>query len=364
MVRSHNVLFIEWILNVQKFLLALLILSLQTGCSWINSESNRPSDPVIRGVNYIGVVVSDVAVSSELYSQATAMSLIPHQQIGTDHVIDKLVGAKNVNFVSQLLRSSNAQLQFMQFDHQSVAAKNSAPVEVHGPGIAHVCYQVAQKTGVYDKFLQHGGSHIGDRKMVKLNDKRPVYYAYAKDNDNIIVEVEHVDIAALELDMPPKNDYRIRHVSLATTDMDSAVEFYSILLEEENPRRLGSLLGFSGEKLDKVSGLKDSKIEMAWFQIRNLELEIIQYLSHPQERLVTPRPFDALGYNSIVFDVKSIALAKQKLLAAGGKLVFEPNPEDPNQVLYGRDLDGNLLGFQVVPQDSPFSAQQFEGNGT
>jgi hypothetical protein len=145
--------------------------------------------------------------------------------------------------------------------------------------------------------------------------------------------------------------------------MDRIVDFYSVLLEEKHPRRIGRLKALSGEKIDQVSGLKNSEIVMSWFQTRNLELEIIQYKSHPTTPSETPRPFDALGYNLIMFDVTDLNAAKEKLLTAGGSLVADDRMLDGHKVVLGRDPDGNLLGFQVISADSAYSSKHFKDNG-
>lgn len=346
-----------------KITLVLLSLFLLASCSWFVKQPSRVDNPIVRGVDYVGVSVSDLDKSSQLYATATDLASVYKTEFDDHPVINTLTGRSGVKLNTHLMESANAQLRFMQFENRSDRAKSSPHVDVYGPGIAHVCYQVAKKTRTYETFLANGATHIGDPEMVHLNPKNPVYYAYAKDQDNILFEVEHVDVEALQLDTPPKNDYRIRHVSLATPDMDRLVEFYSVLLETQNPRRAGSLIKLSGEKLDKISGQPDSEIEMAWFQIRNLELEIIQYHSHSVDASADPRPFDALGYNTIVFDVTDIQAAKQQLLAAGGSVVSDEQSMDGGQILFGRDPDGNLLGFQAIKGDSPLSSQKFEDNG-
>lgn len=346
-----------------KIIVSVLSILLISSCSWFSEGPSRAENPVVRGVDYIGVSVSNLDKTSMLYAKATDLQSIEKTDFANHPVLNALTGRENVNVKTHLMQSVNAQLRFMQFSNPSQQAKTTSPLEVYGPGIAHVCYQVAEDTQTYQTFLANGAEPIGDSEMVHLNPNNPVYYAYAHDHDNILLEVEHVDIAALELEEPPKNKYRIRHVSLATPNMDRIVEFYSALLETKNPRRAGNLIKLSGDKLDKISGQPGSEIEMAWFQIRNLELEIIQYHSHPTETLAEPRPFDALGYNTIVFNVTDIKATKQILLAAGGTVVSEAQAMDSGQIMFARDPDGNLLGFQMIDEDSPLSSQKFKDNG-
>jgi len=220
------------------------------------------------------------------------------------------------------------------------------------------------KKQAYQQFLKHGATTIGDPNMVQLSHKNPVQYAYARDLDQTMFEVEHVDVDKLDRATPPKHDYRIRHVALATPDFGRTIKFYSHLLEQEKPRILGNFFTLSGKKFDQISGLKDSELKMAFFHIRNMELEIAQYVSHPTDVSKSPRPIDALGYNMIVFDVTNLALVKQRLIAAGGSIVTDVHSLDNGQLFFGRDPDGNLLGFQTLEESSVYSAKNFKDDGS
>ncbi len=319
------------------------------------SAEPDPANNVVLGVGYVGATVSDLERASRFYAEPVALQSVDAPELDTT----QLPGSSGLALRSQMLRSSNAQLRLMEFSPEA----DSAAVPVNGPGIAHLCFQVNQTTGAYQKFLAAGAGVIGAPDMVRLSSSSPVRYAYAHDPDGILFEVEHVDVEALELDSPPAHDYRIRHISLATPDIDSAVAFYSVLLNEPSPRRLGRWMHLSGEKLEQVSGLAGAEIEMAWFQVRNLELEIIQYHSHPTQRPTTPRPLDALGFNMIVFDVTDIETAARRVSEAGGMLEGEVKSTPGGRIQYARDLDGNLLGLQQVHDDAAVSSMNFQGNG-
>ncbi|MEM8497955.1 MAG: VOC family protein [Pseudomonadota bacterium] len=353
----------------KRLLLGIGLLALGAGIAvWVllaasGGESTRPDNAIVRGINYVGVSVSNLEVATELYRTAADLQLTEQTSLNGSPLINALSGQKDTRVSTRLMRSSNAQLRFMQFSEPSAQGKELGPVPVHGPGIAHVCYQVDEKTESYPRFLEGGATPIGEREMVSLNPANPVRYAYAHDLDGIMFEVEHVNVSALDLPEPPANQFRIRHVSLATPNIELAVEFYSVLLQEENPRRAGRLIKLSGDKIDQVSGMPGSEIEMAWFQVRNLELELIQYHSHATEAPDSPRPLDAPGYNMIAFDVADLTAARERLLLAGGQIVHERHTLDDVPTLVGRDLDGNLLVLQSLPASSPLSAQNFKDNG-
>jgi catechol 2,3-dioxygenase-like lactoylglutathione lyase family enzyme len=308
------------------------------------------------------MTVSDIEATTKLYQDASQVERVKSKRIENDTTYQTLAQREQVSLTTQLIRSVNAQLLLMQFDSPSSEAQKSRSVDANAVGIAHLAFQAVDKTQTYEKFLSGGAEHIGSLEMM-TNPRTHVSYAYVHDKDDLIIEVEHVDIEALELPQPPKNEIRIRHISLATANMERLIDFYSALLETENPRQSGYLFPNSGEFIDNVSGLPDSEVEFAWFQVRNLELEIIQYHNPEPENKLNTRPIDATGFNMIVFDVKDVARAKQLFLEAGGTLVMDAGHLAGEPVFFGRDPDGNLLGFQALSEASPYSAKNFKDNG-
>ena len=346
---------------MKHILLSILTAGLLLSCS--RGPSPLAEDSVVVGVGYVGITVSDLDRSETLYRDATDLKQMSETVISDNAAFDSLAGRSGVTVKSRLLRTANAQLRLMEFQDRSPEAIATGAVPVEGTGIAHICFQADQEMKVYERFLEGGATAIGDPAMVQLSPRNPVYYAYVNDFDGAVIEVEHVDIPALKLDAPPKNQYRLRHVAFASPDVDRLAEFYSAFLDQPKPRRVGGKKGFAGEKIDKVSGLPGSKIRMAWFKTRNLEIEISQYVSHPTTVPAAPRPLDAAGHNMIVFEVTDLDEAREKFVSSGGVIVTEIEEMDGGQVLFGRDPDGNLIGLQTVPADAAVSASHFPDNG-
>lgn len=188
-------------------------------------------------------------------------------------------------------------------------------------------------------------------------------YGYVTERNGIVVEIEEVDVSGLDLPEPPKNSIRMRHVALATPNVERMASFWSAFLGDQEPRRIGNWFNLSGKQFDAVSGLAGTEIEMAWFQVRNLEFEIVQYHSHPTKLQGNPRPLDAPGYNMIVFDVTDLDAAQQRLIDAGGVLIGGVGKVDGADIVFGRDPDGNLIGLQVLPASSIYSAKNFADQG-
>ncbi len=349
-----------------RFLLCPLLLLL-SGCSFLifGEASERPDDAVIRGINYVSVTVNNLDEVTDMFADVADLKMVDERELIEIPGSDSLLGRANFTGKTRMMRSNNAQLRFVQFEDSDESLGEYSKVEVFGPGMAHVAFQVNKATNAYSKFLAAGAKPVnGTPDMTTLNSDNPVEYAYARDANRTMYEFEHVDISRLNRATPPKYDYRIRHVALATPDFDRIVKFYSKLLEQEQPRRLGRIINLQGESFDSVSGLPDAKLKMAFFQVRNMELEIAQYISHPTKLPAKPRPFDAPGFSMIVFDVDDMTAAKALLIAAGGSIVSEAKPFDGGQMMVARDLDGNLLGFQKIDPDSVFSSQNFDGDGS
>ncbi|MEM8497991.1 MAG: VOC family protein [Pseudomonadota bacterium] len=347
--------------------LLVVLLPLLSACDFliVGDASRRANDAIVRGINYVAVTVNDLDQSTRLLAGAVNLETVNEGDIDEVPAPMALLGRDEFSTKTRLIKSSNAQLRFIQFKNLPAKRSDYPRVEVNGPGIAHVAFQVNKETKAYDRFLKAGGTPVnGTSEMTQLNAANPVTYAYARDANDTMYEFEHVDITQLDRVAPPKYNYRIRHVALATPDFNRAVNFYSILLQQEKPRRLGRFINLQGEGFDSVSGFSGAKLKMAFFQVRNMELEIAQYISHPTSLPDQPRPFDAPGFSMIVFDVEDLSLARKQLLAAGGTIVSESSQMDGGLVLLGRDLDGNLLGFQKISDESIFSSQNFDSDGS
>lgn len=339
-----------------------LICGLISAITLVACSGGEGSPPLIHGVNFVGMSVTDLSQREAFFRESVDLQSVSLPASGLASVVAPLASEGGALSGELLLRSSNAQLRLMQFQGGE-GTHLPAPVPVNGPGIAHVCFQVNRSTGAYERFLEAGARTIGAPEMVRISQSKPVDYAYIHGPDGAVIEVEHVDVEALDLEQPPANDYRIRHVSLATPDMGRALAFYSRLLGEPKPRHAGRFFKLSGDALDKISGFDQARIEMAWFQVRNLELELIEYHHPAPKALDAPRPVNAPGYNMIVFDVEDIPAVRERLLEAGGTVVSAEVKLDGGDVFFGRDPDGNLLGFQATTAATAVSSRQFKNNG-
>ena len=320
-----------------------------------------PEDAVVKGVNFVGIAVADLDAATEFYQAGTDLEIVDDGIVTESSALDTLAGRSGVSANSRMLRTVNAQISLMSFAEPT---QDWDPVPVEGPGIMHVCFQVDQETQAYQRLLAAGGEFLGEEELVHLNPRNPVYYGYLEDLDGSIIEIEHVDIEVLNLDSPPPHQYRMRHFAFTTPDVDRLADFYSVFLEQPDPRRIGGRNGFSSERVDAITGLDGSTIRMAWFQVRNLELEITSLVSHPTTLPETPRPVDAPGLNMVVFDVDDLDAAVELFLTAGGTIETDVEDFHGAPTVFGRDPDGNIIGLQAAATDAVVSSRNFSGNGT
>lgn len=315
-----------------------------SGCASPGPEVARLADEAlsVRGISYIGVSVSDIAKSAAYFADGGGLMEVHRGDLKAG-VLDQIAG-KTVRAKTRTLRSSNGQIRLMQFDGPSASARAAAVVPVQGPGITHVCLQSPDSKPIFPRFLAAGAaplSRTGD--LVQLRPDVPVRYAYLRDADGVMIEIEQLLLPNLDF------DHRMRHVAIASPDIDRAVAFYSALLGKAPRERRSNLVN---KTLDVTADLDDLKLDVAWFQVGNLELEIWEYLNPRPAPLAAPRPLEALGHNMIVFDVSDPAAAQRRLERAGGSRVSRPSPMDGGEIAFGRDPDGNLIGLFRPPSET------------
>ena len=317
-------------------------------CSSSGSDATMPvaDGPLVRGISYIGISVSDIDRTTAYFAGAGGLIEVDRSDL-RGAALDR-IGGKTIRAKTRTLRSNSGQVRLMQFDQPAAAARAAKIVPVQGPGITHVCFQSPDNKPIFPKFVAAGAmplSRTGD--LVQLRPDVPVKYAYLRDADGTMIEIEQLLLDNL------KFDHRMRHVAIASMDIDRTVAFYTAVLGKAPRERRSNLVN---KTLDITANLDDMKLDVAWFQVGNLELEIWEYLNPAPTPATEARPLEALGHNMIVFDVSDPAVALQRLEDAGGLRVTAPSPMDGGQIAFGRDPDGNLIGFfRPGSESSPFS---------
>lgn len=306
--------------------------------------------PLIKGVSYVGITVSDLDKTTAYYEAAAGMTEVARGKIAGVRALDVLGAGKPVSMETRLLRGGTGQIRLMQFKATPADASATAMIPVQGPGITHICHQSPDDRPIFPKFVAAGGKPVSRTGgLVQLNPSVPIRYAYVRDRDGVMMETEQVMSTGLPW------TYRMRHVAIVAVNMDRTINFYSTLLGGAPRERRSNLVN---KTLDLVSNLDDVKLNVAWYKINNLELEVWEYVNPAPTPRTRPRPLQALGYNMIVLDVADVDAASRRLTEAGGVMVTRPAPLDGGRIAFGRDPDGNLIGLFNVNSNSPFSTSE------
>ena len=306
-----------------------------------------PKGPLVRGVSYVGISVSDIEKSAAFYTNALGLTEVDRNALAGVSALDQLNGGAAVKAQTRLLRGDRGQIRLMKFATQSAEAMQTSIMPVQGPGITHVCHQSTDAKPIFPRLVAAGAKPLSRTgELVQLSPAVPIRYAYLRDRDGVMMENEQY----IGENLPWS--YHMGHVAIATSDIERTVNFYSKLLGKPPRERRFNL---ANKTLDLVSELDGVKLNVAWYEINNLELEVWQYLNPPPTPRAKPRPLTALGYNVIVLDVADTDAAGRLLVEAGGTIASKPASMDGARIVFGRDPDGNLIGLQTPTVGSAFS---------
>ena len=289
------------------------------------AEDIRTSGTSIKGIHHIGISVGDVARSSGFLEDAANLTHVGEGSFSGTGV------ASSEPSASTIMKGPNAYLELMQFDSQT---PESVPVE--GPGFTHVCFQSPSELRMYNSFKDAGATAVSWGEGPVDLGGYGVYYAYLRDTDKTMYEVEQVD-------RPPfEGKLWIAHVALVSHDIDRLVEFYSNVFGIEPYRRVNKA---TGPRVEEVTGLKDARMRAAWFNVGNMVLEIWEFVNPVTPDTSAERPFEKVGYNKFAFEVSDLAREITRLKAKDVKFVSEPLATPIGLEAYAADPDGNRFSL-------------------
>lgn len=299
----------------------------------MSDENARSNTSTVKGINHVGLSVSNLEASVEFYTKATTVKLEPSMRLGNS-AAEEASGFLNKPVERTTLAGPNGRLELSQYDPSLSGPAEILPVE--GPGVTHVCYQSPTEQDIYSRFKELGATPVSrGTEPVDLGGYG-VYYAYERDADGIMFETEHLDKAPFE------GPIWISHVALVTPDVDRAAEFYENLFGFKPNRRTNKA---AGPTFDDVADHKDVHIRAAWFDIGNMTLEIWQFVNPVTTDPGEPFPFEKIGYNKFAFEVADIDKDYKRLVADGVEFLSEPVKSDESTEVFARDPDGNLFSL-------------------
>ena len=298
------------------------------------AEDIRTSGTAIKGIHHIGISVADVAASAEFLEDAANLIRVGEGSFSGTGI------ASSAPSASTIMKGPNAYLELMQFDSQT-----PEPVPVEGPGFTHLCFQSPSERLMYNGFKDAGATAVSWGEGPVDLGGYGVHYAYLRDADKTMYEVEQVD-------RPPfEGQVWIGHVALASHDIDRLVEFYSNVFGIEPYRRVNKA---TGPRVDEVTGIKDARMRAAWFNVANMVFEIWEFVNPVTPDTSAARPFEKVGYNKFAFEVSDLTKEITRLKAADVKFASEPLATPIGVEAYAADPDGNRFSL-VQLNDSQLS---------
>lgn len=283
----------------------------------------------VLGIHHVGMSVSNLSEAVSFYQSTASLEKIGQNTIGgwLPRRPEK----------SAVLKGPNGYLQLMQFVTSETVDKDEVPVlPVQGPGVTHVCFQSPARARLYDKFMNAGATSVSRADPpIDLNG-RGCEYAYVRDADGIMFEVEQLDEPGFA------GPIWIAHIALVSHDIDRLVDFYQNLFGIEPYRRADKL---GGPRWNEVTGLEDVRVRAAWFNTGNMVLELWEYVQPKTLPPGEPLSFDQIGYNKIAFEVSDLPQERARLEQAGVNFLSGATEENGISEIYAHDPDGNLFSL-------------------
>jgi glyoxylase I family protein len=131
------------------------------------------------------------------------------------------------------------------------------------------------------------------------------------------------------------------HAAISTSDLDRSVGFYTDVVGCE----VAWTFGWEGgsAEADELTALENSAARAAMLKLGDTFLEIFEFSSPQPRHQHGDRPVCDHGITHICLEVKDIQSEYQRMLAAGMRFHSAPLSQDTGFVVYGRDIDGNVV---------------------
>jgi glyoxylase I family protein len=136
----------------------------------------------------------------------------------------------------------------------------------------------------------------------------------------------------------------LNHVSFTVSNLNDSIKFYKDVLNFKLFNKSKRNKKFS----EKVTGIKNAKLNIAYMELNNFYLELIEYEDGKGTKIDTS--VNNIGSAHVCFNINNFNNYLSKLLKSKLELVGEPTiiPDGPNkgkQVVYVQDIDNNKLEF-------------------
>jgi len=316
------------------------------------AASIADTSTTIKGVHHVGLSVKDLQPMLDFYQTSTGFKLIERKTVADSPAADSIFGQDDVEFEYAVLESSTMRLELYQFANEKDSAPANLPVQ--GPGITHTCYQSAVTNSLYDKFTAAGAAMISRGDKPVDAGGYGVHYAYARDPEGNIFELEEIDQTLINKSGYDSNwqvqggQAWMTQVAFATHDLNRLISFYAQMLDI-NPYRAGDYS--DNRKLDDIANIDNLSLSATWFKMdgEGKVLEFWEYNNPKTEEKHKKTTPTQPGY-SFSFEVGDIQQEYTRLRALGVSFIAPPQQLGEYLMSFAHDPDGNLFSLRQKAQ--------------
>ncbi len=290
---------------------------------------------MIAGLHHIGLGVADLDNAIGFFENVAGFSAVSQHALDADSPLRDALGAGSVAIEVALIAGPNGYIQCAAVASADSPKGRAAP-PINTSGIRHFCIQHQDCDMLADGVRNANGSLVADPLDLGTGNQ----YAYARDGEGNIIEIEGLPYA------PAEQSTWIGHIAIVTPKLDRMIDFYRTLLGTDLQGR--SMVG-PGPRSDKMGGLSDAQLEGAWLPTDNMLLEFWQFhapLSPPKHRHTTMLD---LGYTHICLETDDLDHDFEQMIEAGATAICEPVETCNARVQFARDPDGNIIAL-LEPQ--------------
>lgn len=108
------------------------------------------------------IVVSDLEVARQFYEKMFGFKKISDEGWHDSSMADKAIGSKGSSCKGYMMAGHNCCLELFEFGAPAATARPPADLGPHEPGIRHLSFYVDDCRKEYERFLQLGGSTLGE----------------------------------------------------------------------------------------------------------------------------------------------------------------------------------------------------------
>lgn len=295
-------------------------------------------------LHHVGLNVLDLDQAVAYWSAVTRLPAGPVTQMPERADLAQQVGLASSALRACRIAQPDAELEILELPPGSPTARRR---DVNEPGITHVCVQLPQERGAFERLVEAGGTPHHPQH-VELGTG--IHYAYFRDAEHAVVELEQLPPARFAACHADDGTARLAHVGLATTMIDQLTDFYAEVLGPPVVRAAFE----PREQFDHIAALEGVSLRWSsWLTDGDFCLEIWQYETPAPRADRVTQTFAEPGWSHVAFAVDDIEAERDRLVAAGATFDQPVVRGGLGALTFGHDPQGTLLELvELTNQES------------